>query len=287
MTDASISDLSVLIVEDNPDMQFLLKSMVREFGVQSIEVAHDGTSGLAAMQLNPVDLVLCDVRMQPMGGLEFVTSVRGGHPGIEKSVPIILLTAHSDIGQVAEAGIIGVDGFVTKPVSADTLFKRIRAVVAESQSSLAASRRRAVARIGESDEVDDAAAQRARDVVANLTGAYIESATRDIEALEDAHAHAIADPAEHIAQIKRIGQLAHDIEGQGGSFGYPLMSAIGGSLGECCRAMERSDDSQLELIKAHVDAMKTVIGGRLDGDAGTLGTELMGLLHEAVGKDQV
>ena len=88
MTDDTIRDLSVLIVEDHPDMQFLLKSMVREFGVQSIETAHDGTSGLAAMQANPVDLVLCDVRMQPMDGLEFVTTVRGGHRKIGSHHPV-------------------------------------------------------------------------------------------------------------------------------------------------------------------------------------------------------
>ena len=187
---------------------------------------------------------------------------------------------------MAQAGIIGVDGFVTKPVSADTLYKRIRAVVTESQSSLAASRRRAVARISESDDIDADSVERARAVVANLAGAYIESATRDIETVDDAHADAVADPAERVAQFKRIAKLAHDIEGQGGSFGYPLMSAIGESLGGCCRAMERCDETQLELIKAHVDAMKTVIGERLEGDGDAVGAKLIGLLRDAVDKSQ-
>ena len=286
MADVSLSDLTVLIVEDNPDMQFLLKCMVREFGVQSIETADDGTSALSVMQSVPVDLVVCDIQMRPMDGIEFVKTVRDGHLDIEPLVPIILLTAHSGLKRVAEAGIIGVDGFVTKPVSADKLHLRMKSVAAKPRSSLIATRRGTVARIGVSDVVDAETAERARAVVANLAGAYIESATRDIETVDDAHARAVADPAEHGAQIKRIAELAHDIEGQGGSFGYPLMSAIGESLGDCCRATDRRDESRLELIKAHIDAMKTVIGNRLEGDGGVLGAELVGLLRDAVGTGQ-
>ena len=286
MADVPLSDLTVLIVEDNPDMQFLLKSMVREFGVQSIETAHDGTSALSLMQSTPVDLVVCDIQMRPMDGLEFVKTVRHGHLDIEPQVPIILVTAHSGMKRVAEAGIVGVDGFVTKPVSADKLHLRMRSVAAKPRSSLIATRRRTVARIGDSDVVDADSADRARAVVANLADAYIESATRDIETLENAHARAVADRAEHGVQIKRITELAHDIEGQGGSFGYPLMSAIGESLGDCCRATDRCDEAQLELIKAHVDAMKTVIGDRLEGDGDALGAELVGLLRAAGGRSQ-
>ena len=286
MADVPLSDLTVLIVEDNPNMQFLMKSMVREFGVQSIETAHDGTSALSLMQSTPVDLVVCDIQMRPMDGLEFVKTVRDGHLDIEPLVPIILVTAHSEMKRVAEAGIVGVDGFVAKPVSADKLHLRMLSVATKPRSSLIAARRRTVARIGDSDVVDADSVERARAVVANLAGAYIESARRDIETLDEAYARAVADQAERGARIKRIAELAHDIKGQGGSFGYPLMSAIGESLGDCCRATDRCDETRLEVIKVHVDAMKTVIDNRLEGDGDARGAELVGLLRDAVGRGQ-
>ena len=285
MTDSRLVDRAVLIVEDDPDMQFLLKSMVREFGVQSIETAHDGSIALSVMQSTPIDLVLCDIRMQPMDGLEFVKAVRGGHRGVEQSVPIILLTAHSDMERVTEAGVVGVDGFVTKPVSADKLHKRLLSVVTKPRSSLIATRRSTVARIADLDEVDADAAERARAVVAKLAGAYVERAMRDIEALDDAYAHAVAHPAERGGRIARIADIAHDVEGQGGSFGYPLMSAIGASLSELSRTTNQCDDAHLKLVKAHIDAMRVVIDNRIAGDGGARGarvTVLVELLRDAV-----
>ncbi len=64
------------------------------------------------------------------------------------------------------------------------------------------------------------------------------------------------------------------------------MSANAESLCDSCRATDRCGESQLELIKAHVDALKTVIGVRLEGGGDALGAELVGLLRDAVGTSQ-
>lgn len=291
MTNASFADLAVLVVDDNKDMRGLLEGIVREFGVRSIESARDGASALSAMVAKPVGLVLCDIQMKPMNGLEFVKTVRLGHLGIDRSVPIILLTAHSEVYRVKEAGLVGADEFVTKPVSAAMLHDRMLSVITKPQSSLVAARQENAARIDGSNHTaaagphpgDDgrAAAERAQAVVAKLAGAYMDRAGLDIEALGDAYARAVADPAERGAQIDQIAALAHDIEGQGGSFGYPLMSAIGASLSKFCRAAKRCEDDQLELIKTHIDAMKAVIVNRLEGSGGAHGAELIGLLRIA------
>ncbi|MCH7889076.1 MAG: response regulator [Proteobacteria bacterium] len=151
MTNASFANLAVLVVDDNKDMRGLLEGIVREFGVRSIESARDGASALSAMVAKPVGLVLCDIQMRPMDGLEFVKTVRRGHLGIERSVPIILLTAHSEIYRVKEAGMVGADEFVTKPVSAATLHDRMLSVITKPLSSLVAARQENAARIDGSD----------------------------------------------------------------------------------------------------------------------------------------
>ena len=286
MTDDSLNRMVVLIVDDDTEMQLSVKGMLRGFGVRSIKTAHDGTSALSLMQSTRIDLVVCETKMRPMGGLEFVRTVRDGHLDIDRLTPIILLTAHSELTRVTEAGIVGVDEFVTKPVSADRLFKRMRSVAVKPQSSLVAARLRTVTRVGNSDLADGDTRKRAQATVAKFSDAYVEGATRDIEELNEAYGNALASPTERGRRIGKIAAVARQVEGQGDSFGYPLMSAIGKSLANFSRTIKRCDESHLELIKTHIDAMTVVINSRLEGGGGARGAELVRLLGNAIEKNQ-
>ena len=286
MTDASLNHLSVLIVDDDPEMLTSVEGMLRGYGVRSIKTAHDGASALSLMQSTRIEMVICEVRMQPMDGLEFVKTVRDGHPDIDRSTPIILLTAHSEIGRVTEAGIVGVDEFITKPASPEKLYSRLRSVADKPQSSLDAVRLRTVARVGESDLADSDTRKRAQATAAKFADAYVEETMRDIEELKEAYWDALARPAESDWRIGQIAAVAREIEGKGDSFGYPLMSAIGKSLANFSRTTERCDEAHLELIKTHIDAMTVVISSRLEGDGGVRGAELIRLLRDAIEKNQ-
>ena len=75
--------------------------------------------------------------------------------------------------------------------------------------------------------------------------------------------------------FKHIGGIAHELKGQGGTFGYPLISVFGKSLNELCEKEGGSPtDNQLEIVKAHIDVMKAVIKDRVSGDGGDLGDAL-------------
>ena len=82
-----------------------------------------------------------------------------------------------------------------------------------------------------------------------------------------------------------IANVAHDIKGNGGSFGYDLMTAIGGSLSTFCRAIGGSGaeigDARLEVIRVHIDAMKMVIDHGLEGDGGETGADMVAMLARA------
>jgi hypothetical protein len=83
----------------------------------------------------------------------------------------------------------------------------------------------------------------------------------------------------------RIAQVAHEMKGQGGTFGYPLISTFGSSLYDFTSAREGSiSDNQVELVKSHIDAMQAVIKGRVAGDGGAIGAELVKTLNEAIAK---
>jgi chemotaxis protein histidine kinase CheA len=88
--------------------------------------------------------------------------------------------------------------------------------------------------------------------------------------------------------ISRLNKVAHELKGQGGTFGYPLISTFGKSLYDCTDTTEgKIPDNLLEIIKAHIDAMQAVIKGRVAGDGGEVGAELAKSLNEAIAKFQV
>ncbi len=85
--------------------------------------------------------------------------------------------------------------------------------------------------------------------------------------------------------FKHIGQLAHELKSQGGTFGYPLISVFGKSLNEFTeKEVGYVTDDHLEIVKAHIDLMRAVIKDRISGDGGNVGRELMMVLERAIKK---
>jgi chemotaxis protein histidine kinase CheA len=84
--------------------------------------------------------------------------------------------------------------------------------------------------------------------------------------------------------MKKIGNVAHELKGQGGTFGYPLISIFGKSLNEMTLGAVAVGDNQLELVKSHIDLMRAVINDRLAGDGGEIGNALVASLQQAIKK---
>ena len=84
------------------------------------------------------------------------------------------------------------------------------------------------------------------------------------------------------AEFEEINLLAHELRGQGGTFGYPLITVFGKMLfdvtGEGCI----QDDNAVEIVKAHIDAMRAVIREKVAGDGGQVGRELLKSLEVAI-----
>jgi PAS domain S-box-containing protein len=110
----------VLVAEDNPTNQKVALSMLKRLGYRADAVAN-GREALKALQMLPYDLVLMDVQMPEMDGLEATRRFRSLESGAARHLPIIAMTAHastSDRDRCLEAGM---DDFVTKPVQRDSL----------------------------------------------------------------------------------------------------------------------------------------------------------------------
>jgi two-component system chemotaxis response regulator CheY len=122
--------LRFLVVDDNPHMRRILRTLLQGYGSREIHEAEDGAAGLQAFtQLSP-DIVIIDWAMPMFDGLEFARMIRQPDTNPSPFTPIIMLTGHSERRRVTAARDAGVTEFMVKPISAKGLHQRIVNVIA-------------------------------------------------------------------------------------------------------------------------------------------------------------
>jgi CheY-like chemotaxis protein len=129
MSAAPFENLKVLIVEDNQHMRSLLRTLLNAINIREIADANNGATALTAMREKKFDLILTDLVMKPMDGLEFTRIVRTAETSPNPFVPIIMLTGHTEKHRVEAARDAGVTEFLAKPITATSLFSRLAEVV--------------------------------------------------------------------------------------------------------------------------------------------------------------
>jgi hypothetical protein len=133
---------------------------------------------------------------------------------------------------------------------------------------------------------------RAEAAVADLAKSYVGWASADVEKCVEhlALARATAPTGnlpdgavdDRIIAIQALYAIAHNIKGQGSSFGFPLMTRLGDSLCRLTRFKRPFPDSDLNVIQAHLDAMRLVLAQGIRGDGGELGNKLAQRLEAMV-----
>lgn len=98
---------------------------------------------------------------------------------------------------------------------------------------------------------------------------------------------AMENPDKRTLQFAEINELAHELRGQGGTFGYPLISVAGKMLYESTLEGCPVTDNQVDVVRAHIDMMRAVIREKISGSGGKVGKELVQSLHAAVQRYQV
>jgi CheY-like chemotaxis protein len=121
--------LKILLVDDNHHMRVLLSEILRAIGVKNAFEAADGAEALQVMRSHQIDIVMTDLSMQPLDGIDFVRLLRNSQDSPNPMVPVIMITGHSTLKRVAEARDVGVTEFLSKPVTARGVIERISRVV--------------------------------------------------------------------------------------------------------------------------------------------------------------
>jgi DNA-binding response OmpR family regulator len=121
--------LKILLVDDNHYMRVLLAEILRAIGVQRIYEANDGAEGLQMMRDVDIDIVMTDLSMQPLDGIDFVRLIRNSPDSPNQMAPVIMVTGHSTRSRVSEARDCGVDEVLVKPLTAKGVIERLHQVI--------------------------------------------------------------------------------------------------------------------------------------------------------------
>lgn len=148
MMDQSISDLRVLVVDDNDHMRRLLRGILESLGITHVRDVENGMIALNDSRVNLPDIIITDMMMTPIDGLEFSRMLRDDptHPATD--VPVMMITGFSEKQHVEAARDAGVTEFLAKPVTIDGVAARLRSVIENprdfirSQSFVGHDRRR-------------------------------------------------------------------------------------------------------------------------------------------------
>jgi len=121
--------LSVLLLDDNRNMLKLMQEILRALGIRNVICATDAAEAFSEMRIAAIDLVIVDWEMTPLSGIEFVKLIRTAKDSPNVFVPVIMLTAHTQLTNVVEARDVGANEFLAKPVSPKSVYRRILAVL--------------------------------------------------------------------------------------------------------------------------------------------------------------
>jgi len=127
------TNLRILVVDDFSTMRRIVRNLLRDLGFQRIEEAEDGAAGLAALQKGGFDLVITDWNMPRMMGIDLLKAVRAD-PKLA-TLPVMMVTAEAKKDQIVAAAKAGVNGYVVKPFTAQTLKEKLEGVFARMQAA--------------------------------------------------------------------------------------------------------------------------------------------------------
>lgn len=231
-----LKTLSVLYVEDDPEIRDLLSHFLAR-RVKRLDIAENGKEGLDAFLGNYYDIVVTDIKMPVMDGLEMAERIKASRG---KDVPIIVITAYSDRDYLIRAIDLGIDRYVTKPIDADVLLGAIHksARARFSQRELEHAKQVILDNLQQTVTILSRAIE--------MRDPYTDGHQKRVSLLAVAIAEEMGLPQEKIAGI-RLGGLIHDV----GKIHVPA---------EILTRPSQLSPLELDVIRTHCQAGHDILG---------------------------
>jgi len=117
----SLSNRSILIVDDVRFTRLTMVRMLRELGCPTVFEAEDGVAALRELEGKTVDCVISDLDMPNVNGLQLLKAIRTGTGSTPRDTPVVLLTGHSELEHLGPALLLELNAFLAKPLSRQSL----------------------------------------------------------------------------------------------------------------------------------------------------------------------
>ena len=244
MSAMSGPSVRVLLVEDNAVNQRVAARILEKRG-HSVQVVNDGQEALDALERGGVDLVLMDVQMPRMNGLEATAEIRRREEGTGSRVPIIAMTAHAMQGDRERCLEAGMDSYVSKPVNADQLFQTMGGLLGWSTEPAR------TVEAGGFDPIDRDALRQHLDGDRELLLELIDIFREETPRLIDQSAQAVAE-----GDAGAITRLSHALRGMTANFHAPRAVQAAERLEELGRGGDLSGGAEtLEALKRELEIL--------------------------------
>lgn len=130
----SMDRLNMLVADGNRHMRVLIKGLLAAIGVRNIREAADGADAFKEMLTFPVDVIITEMMMAPLDGIEFTKLIRTASDSPNPAVPILMVSAYTEWFHVVAARDAGVTEFLAKPFSAEDLSIRLYSVLHDKRA---------------------------------------------------------------------------------------------------------------------------------------------------------
>ncbi len=117
--------MKFLVVDDSSTMRRIIKNSLKRIGFEDIVEAENGRDALEKMGEEDVNIILTDWNMPEMDGLEFVKRVRATN----QAIPILMVTTNAAKDDIVEALKVGVNNYIVKPFTPETLKEKVESVL--------------------------------------------------------------------------------------------------------------------------------------------------------------
>jgi two-component system chemotaxis response regulator CheY len=262
MSQSTLTDLSsvrVLCVDDDPVIRSVIRSALQRRGCRDVVQANGGMDALDLCAGRTFDLVICDVQMHPMNGLDFLRALANSELGA--GWPVIMLSAETNPATIQEAQELGISAWVGKPVSVMTLIERVSTVLCLRGQIAGAPKD------GELSAMSDRHHAR---LMAALTTAETTANSLSFRAREAASlAHGMRNILAAIDEHAR-------------ALGYGLVTMLASRAADLAAAMvrdppaaTRSHAATARALSTLITAMKRVAHNRMEGDGAEAGLKLL------------
>lgn len=264
-----------------------------------------------------IDVVISDWKMHPGDGLALLRWIRRHRESPNRFVPFLMLSAYTDPAQVKLARDLGASAYIAKPFTADTVARYVATALADarrfveigeyfgpdrrkSRPGMSEDERRDLersdrekgvrffvppqlheGRVGGDTTVDAQRLMTIQKVIEQRAESFLDWTKETVARLDlELDSAAKRKPGERRVPFNRINLIAHELRGQGTTFGYPLISAIAKHVFEATAHNFDRSDASLQLIRAHAKGLKQVVRDGLTGDGGEAGRALLDALAE-------